>query len=219
MRDIGHHMLKKRTSAAQVIARAEPPEQFDGRAQRSHNSQQRIVAAMIELVAEGNMTPSAEKVAERAEVGLRSVFRHFKDMDNLYRAISDTVALSMERFVSEPFKSIEWHDRVLELVDRRAVAFEKMTPFLRAGLLHRHRSPVLKAGQERFAKTLRHIMIGLLPAHIARDGRTVETIDLLLSFEAWHRLRDDQRLDVAKAKRVLKGAIGALLEPHTKKTE
>ena len=211
-------MIKKPTVAAQVIAQVEPPEPFDGRTQRSHNSQQRIVAAMIKLVAEGNMTPSAEKVAERAEVGLRSVFRHFKDMDNLYREISYTVALSMERFVDEPFKSIEWRDRVLELVDRRAVAFEKMTPFLRAGLLHRHRSPVLKAGQERFAKTLRHIMIGLLPRDVAHDSQTVEALDLLLSFEAWHRLRDDQRLDVAKTKRVLKGAIGALLEPHTKKS-
>ena len=210
-------MTKKPT--AQILAQAVSPEHTDGRIQRSHDSQQRIVAAMIELVAEGDLTPSAEEVALRAHVGLRSVFRHFKDMDSLYREISTAVAVSMERFVREPFKSTEWHDRILELVDRRAVAFEKMTPFLRAGMLYRHRSPALKAGHERFAKTLRQIVIGLLPADVARDSQTVEAIDLLLSFEAWHRLRDDQGLDVAKAKRVLKGAIGALLEPHIKTPE
>jgi hypothetical protein len=35
---------------------------------------------------------------------------------------------------------------------------------------------------------------------------------MLLSFESWNRLRDDQGLSVAKSKRVLKQAIKALLE-------
>ena len=55
----------------------------DGRRQRSLTSQRRIVEAMLALVGEGHLTPSAELVAERAEVGLRTVFRQFKDMDTL----------------------------------------------------------------------------------------------------------------------------------------
>jgi hypothetical protein len=47
---------------------------------------------------------------------------------------------------------------------------------------------------------------------VARDQATVEALDLLLSFESWDRLREDQRLDIAQAKRVLKQAIGPLLE-------
>ena len=35
---------------------------------------------------------------------------------------------------------------------------------------------------------------------------------MMLSFEAWQRLREDQGLDVARAKRVLKEAIGVILE-------
>jgi hypothetical protein len=35
---------------------------------------------------------------------------------------------------------------------------------------------------------------------------------MLLSFESWCRLRDDQGLGVAKSKRVLKQAIEALLQ-------
>jgi hypothetical protein len=34
---------------------------------------------------------------------------------------------------------------------------------------------------------------------------------LLLSFESWSRLREDQGLGIAKSKRVLKQAIAALL--------
>lgn len=43
---------------------------------------------MLELVREGDISPSAELVAARADVGLRTVFRHFKDLDSLYREMS-----------------------------------------------------------------------------------------------------------------------------------
>ena len=59
----------------------------DGRRRRSQRSRDRIVTAMIDLVEAGAITPSAEEVAARAEVGLRSVFRHFRDMESLYREI------------------------------------------------------------------------------------------------------------------------------------
>ena len=59
----------------------------DGRRARGHVSRSRIVAAMIELVREGCVAPTAEQVALRADVGLRTVFRHFDDMESLYREI------------------------------------------------------------------------------------------------------------------------------------
>ena len=203
----------KKSSAAQIylLKPAEPSEQSDGRVKRSQDSQQRIVVAMLELVAEGNMTPSAEQVAERAGIGLRSVFRHFRDMDSLYREMADALAAAIGDVVRQPFRTIGWRNQVLELVDRRADVFEKLTPFLRAAQVHRQRSPFLKAGHERFVKTLRQIMLALLPSQVARSSLLVEAIDLLLSFEAWRRLREDQGLDVAKARRVLKDMIVSVL--------
>ncbi|MBT5683609.1 MAG: TetR family transcriptional regulator, partial [Gammaproteobacteria bacterium] len=60
----------------------------DGRKLRSEDSKRRIVSAMLELVREGRMAPTAEEVAKRAEVGLRTVFRRFKDMESLYAEMS-----------------------------------------------------------------------------------------------------------------------------------
>jgi AcrR family transcriptional regulator len=208
-------MKKMRGASTPVLVPIEPSEQSDGRIQRSQDSQRRIVAAMLALVAEGDMTPSAEQVAERAQVGLRSVFRHFKDMDSLYREMSNAVTAAMNVFVQQPFKSTGWREQILELVDRRAAVFEQLTPFLQAAQVHQQRSTFLKAGHERFVKTLRQIILGLLPPPVARDSQTVDALDLMLSFEAWHRLREDQGLDIAKAKRVLKTTIGSILERHT----
>jgi AcrR family transcriptional regulator len=207
-------MKKVSAVASELLARYEPAEQSDGRVKRSQDSQQRIVAALLELVSEGNMMPSAEQVAERAQIGLRSVFRHFKDMDSLYREMSNALTLTVMSFVRQPFKETGWREQVLELVDRRATVFEMLTPFLRASQVHRQRSPFLKAGHARFVKALRDILLGLLPPKVARDSQLVEAADLLLGFEAWQRLREDQGLDVAKARRVLKGTIAAVLREH-----
>lgn len=204
-------MKRSDTAGIALLTPSEPAEQTDGRIKRSQDSQQRIVAALIELVAEGHVTPSAEQVADRAGIGLRSVFRHFKDMDTLYREMSNALAATIESVVRRPFKGDTWQDKVLELVDRRATVFEKLTPYLQAAQAQRQRSAFLRRGHERFVEALRDILIGLLPPKVARQSQLVEALDLLVSFEAWQRLREDQGLDVTKARRVLKGTITSVL--------
>ena len=51
----------------------------DGRLLRSERSRQQIIDATQELVNEGVLVPTAQIVADRAEVGIRTVFRHFAD--------------------------------------------------------------------------------------------------------------------------------------------
>ena len=186
-------------------------DEADGRKHRSQKSKARIVNAMLELVAQGNPEPSADQIADIAKVGRRSVFRHFNDMDTLYREMTDSIARSMGSIVLQPFQAADWEGRILELVDRRAVGFEKMKPFLLAGQVHRHRSPFLKASHAQFVQTLRQILLALFPKENARNADLVEALDMLLSFETWSRLREDQGLSVARSKRVLKQAIRSML--------
>src|ERR1019366_8296527 len=193
------------------LTAAKTAQDADGRKHRSQKSQMLIVNAMLELVAKGNLEPSADQIAEIAKVGRRSVFRHFSDMDTLYREMNNSITATMGSIVQQPFLAADWRGQVLELVDRRAVGFEKMKPFLLAGQVHRHRSAFLKTSHERFVAMLRMILTGILPKEIAGNVALVEAIDLLLSFESWNRLREDQGLSIAKSKRVLKQAIESLL--------
>jgi hypothetical protein len=123
----------------------------------------------------------------------------------------ESIAASLGSIVEQPFQATEWRGRVLELVDRRALGFEKLKPFLRAGQIHRHRSTYLRTSHAQFVALLRTILSGLLPTEVAQNVVLVETLDMLLSFENWSRLRDVQGLSVAKTKRVLKQAIEPLL--------
>ena len=191
---------------------AKTTQETDGRKHRSQKSQMLIVNAMLELVAQGNLAPSAEQIADIAKVGRRSVFRHFSDMDTLYREMNESIAATMESLVRRPFETADWYGQILELVDRRAAGFEKMKPFLLAGQLHRHRSPFLKAAHAGFVERLRNILLGILPKDIARNASLVEALDMLLSFESWNWLRADQGLSIAKSKHVLKQTIQSLLK-------
>ncbi len=66
-------------------AESEPTQAIDGRTLRANNSRQKIVDAMLSLVRAGDISPSAESVATTANVGLRTVFRRFSEMEILYR--------------------------------------------------------------------------------------------------------------------------------------
>ena len=66
---------------------AEDPPKSDGRVNRSVATRKKIVNAVTELVYEGFLSPTAEQVSQRANIGLRTVFRHFDDMNSLYSEI------------------------------------------------------------------------------------------------------------------------------------
>lgn len=187
-------------------------QEADGRKHRSQKSQMLIVNAMLELVGQGNLEPSADEIAEIAKVGRRSVFRHFKDMDSLYREMDRSIAATMGAIVWQPFQAPDWQGQVIELIDRRAVVFERLKPFLHAGQVHRHRSPFLRASHAQFVGRLRSNLLALIPKAAARDPVLVDGLDMLLSFETWSRLRESQGLGIVKSKLVLKRAVQSLLE-------
>jgi len=179
----------------------------DGRRLRSADSRARIVAAMLELIQEGEVSPGAEPVAARAEVGLRTVFRHFKDMDSLYREMARVVEAQIRAVAAEPFASSDLAGKLKEFVERRSRAFETMRPFRRAMDVHRLRSGAFATHATKMVAEMRAILQRELPAELTGDPLRFEALELLLSFEAWSRLRQDQQLSVAEARRVLEAAI------------
>ena len=63
----------------------------DGRLLRSERSRRLIIESMINLVDEGFLVPTAQQVAQRADVGIRSVFRHFDDMDDIFETANEII--------------------------------------------------------------------------------------------------------------------------------
>ena len=182
----------------------------DGRRKRAQTSRDRIVAAMLALVEEGHITPSADLVAARAAVGLRTVFRHFADMETLYAAMTTALSRHYDLGVL-PSSATDWQGRLHEGAERRITTYETLLPFKRAADAHRHMSPAIQEEHNRVLALMRARLVSVLPPEILSQERLVETIDLLLSFDVWQRLRGDQKLPVEQARAIILAEIDRIV--------
>lgn len=183
----------------------------DGRRERSRSSHKRIVEAMMELIAGGDLMPSAARVAEEAGIGIRTVFRHFDDMDSLYAEISATIAERVMPIVAAPYDNADWRANVRDLTRRRVRVFETMMPFRLAANIKRYQSPFLMGQYGQVVTLEREFVVRLLPDTARRDKVTVEALCAALSFQTWRAMRHDQGLPTEEAGTVLMHMVEALL--------
>jgi AcrR family transcriptional regulator len=108
------------------------PPATDGRVRRSERSRAAIVQALFELIGEGVLAPTADEVADRASIGIRTVFRHFKDMDTLYEALDVLLYERFEPAFLAPVPEGPIEERIEEFVARRAKGYEGIAPYKRA---------------------------------------------------------------------------------------
>jgi AcrR family transcriptional regulator len=185
----------------------------DGRRRRSEQSRDRIIAAMMSIVADGHLNPLAEDVAARAQVGLRSVFRHFKDMESLYAEMSLRLARLFQPAL-EPFISLDWRGKLSEMIVRRTGIYEQVLPFKRAADAHRHESPSIQTNHKAMTQLLRDRLALILPPALVDNAQAFEAIDMLLSIDCWQRLRIEQQLDAAIARRLIETQIGLIIDAN-----
>lgn len=174
------------------------------------DTRSRIVAAAVELMREANINPTADEIAARANIGRRSVFRHFKNMEGLHQLIILELGKPLA-LVPPPFQSSDWQGQIYEIMDRRLAIFEAFLPFKRAADAHRHASPVLQADYNAHVSSMRSRLTSVLPSDIRGRQPLFEAIDLALSFEAWQRLRVEQQLCVAEAREAIATLLSHLL--------
>jgi AcrR family transcriptional regulator len=183
----------------------------DGRVRRGERSREAIVAALFELVGEGSLQPTAQQVAERAGVGIRSVFRHFADMDRLFAAMDARLRAEVVPLLREEPPPGTLRERARALVQRRAQVFERIAPYKRSANVQRWRSPFLRARHAAMARELRADLLRWLP-ELGRAPEELAALELLTSFEAWDRLRSEQRLSRERAEAALERAVLALVD-------
>lgn len=184
--------------------------QIDGRVQRSERSREAIVQALLDLVGEGIAEPTAQQVAERADVGVRTVFRHFSDMETLFAAMNDRLTDRVKEFFVEEDQSGQFHERIEALIERRAKIFGIIEPYRHAQQLNRVRSPFLREQNEVTVKILRRDLHHWLPEIATLDSDTGEALELILAFETWDRLRSHQRLGMKRTQNVVRRIAIAL---------
>lgn len=110
----------------------------DGRTMRRIRNRAAVIDALLSMVREGHIRPSAVDIADRAGVTDRSIFRYFADLDDLVgtaiaHAFQDVVGLTaiadigqgtvterIERFVDARLELLATVDRSMQLARARA---------------------------------------------------------------------------------------------------
>ncbi|MEM9284829.1 MAG: TetR/AcrR family transcriptional regulator [Pseudomonadota bacterium] len=188
---------------------ADEPER-DGRRRRGQANRDAIVDAMMKLVEAGEVMPSASRVAELAGVGLRTVYRHFDDLDTLYREMSNIVRKDVEPVLSGDFEGANVHERLDHLIRRRVAVFERVMPLKIAGNIRRFSSAFIMSD---YQDGLRMEEEGLRLALSVVDGvddELFESLRVVTSFQCWRGLRLDQGLSVEDAAAVMRRLVKAL---------
>lgn len=166
---------------------------------------------MLDLVGSGDVNPSAARVAEQAGVGLRSVFRHFDDMDALYREMGEVIEARVRPIIVEAPVGTTWKQRLFDIADRRAKVFETILPYRISANLKRFQSPYLMQDYRRMLALETAAVEAQLPASVAKDATDAGALNVILSFQTWRLLRHDQQLPVSQARAVVRRLLEAAL--------
>ena len=185
----------------------------DGRLRRSERSRELIADALYELLGEGEIEPSAQKVADRAGVGIRTVFRLFSDMDALYATVNARLEFEVEPMLRESFSDGDARAaRTESLINERVAVFEQVGVYIRFTNRNRDRSEFLASRYRKVTVRLRERLLHWLPELSTASPVLVEALDQATSFEAWDRLRNDQRLSRRRAQATVHLAADSLLK-------
>lgn len=172
----------------------------DGRRARSERSRQQIIDALFELVQSGEMKPSAARVAESADVSLRTVFRHFEEIDDLYREMAHQCRERLLPAFDKPYKSTKWKDQLFEHAERRIQVFEEIMYLRICTESRRFKSDILMADYQRHFEMEREGLDKVLPNKIKRTRKIVASLDIALCFESYRRLRQESGFSVGETR-------------------
>jgi AcrR family transcriptional regulator len=186
----------------------------DGRRARGMRTREAIVESLMALVDAGDVNTTAQRIADRAGVSVRSLYQHFDDVDGLFGEAGHRLAdwVAVEAVDIDTSKPLE--ERIVVYTDSRAAVLERILPFHRAARvlapssesMRNWRTEMMEQSRVRLEKAFEPELSSL-----PLDERDVvlAALDVLNTWQSWDQLR--QSHDVDTTRRVVSSAFRALL--------
>ena len=189
---------------------------LDGRLARSTRTRHAVVDALLDLLNEGDLRPTAARIAERAGVSLRIVFHHFDDLEAIYSELADRQTERVKPLTVPISVALPFARRVEKFAAQRGRLLETLSPVRRSAVLMEPFRPAL-ARRLKHARDLTRAaaLAAFAPelSKLAADQKraTVAALDVATSWVAWEQMRRHQGLSETEARTVMATTIGALL--------
>jgi len=185
-------------------------EERDGRRRRRVASRRAITEAMISLIEEGVMEPTAAQVSKRANVGMRTVFRHFNDMETLFGEVTEILSERVRDHFTYVSQEKDLDARLRDVIDKRAELFERIENLKLSTRVWLHKSAHLRQDDIASRKILYVYLKQSFPEMNGMDETKRRAVGHALGFDGWLGNRFGSGLSVDQTKEV----IFALVRPQ-----
>lgn len=189
------------------------------RTTRAEKTRVAIADALLSLIDEGDLQPTATRIAERAGISLRLIYHHFGDLEALFQEASQREAVRLMARVKPVPLDLPFPERLDAFVEQRCSLLEWMTPVCRAAALHAHSSPTLQAaglrGVNAFDRSFRNTFSAEIAA-LADETRdsTVLAMSVVTGWAGWYAMRS-RGTPVDESRTAVRQLLATLLDPRS----
>lgn len=183
------------------------PKKIDGRTLRAARTRAAILGALLELIRDGEVAPTAPQIAAKAGVALRSIAQHFPSREALFAAAA-AVYRDVAPRTGEVDPSLPLDERIEAFAARRAEVLEVTAPYRLTATIMAAQSPAVHEGLRAAARLRRHEVTTVFGAR----GDVLDALDAAASGRTWDALRDDMQLAPKAAQARMAFLIRAILK-------
>ena len=163
----------------------------DGRINRSKTTLNKIVAATISLLRKNNngQIPTAQEIAVKSGVGIRTVFRHIDDMEGLIEEVNRRYLNDLESYIlkNNP-KQNSKDQRIEHVIKERFYLYNTYQHVFNLTITSLNNSSAIRTGFIKFNNILRQRFEDLIPEVKKVNKEKQNIIDTLISYAAWFRM-------------------------------
>jgi AcrR family transcriptional regulator len=190
----------------------------DGRHERSARTHKAIVASLIDLIEEGNVSPTAAQIARRASIAVRSIRQHFPSREDLFVAAVGEHARRVGPVRAYVDARLPLERRVATFAEARGRELEFCAPVRRAsslviGIPKSGASAIGRAMDDAWQRRrheVEQVFAAELDAHDARS-ELLDALDLLSHGRTWDTMRNAMQLSPRASTALLTRSILAVL--------
>ncbi|MDP9167788.1 MAG: hypothetical protein M3O32_17275 [Actinomycetota bacterium] len=183
---------------------------------RSDRTRDTVLSAFLALIEEGDISPTAERVAQRSGVSLRTVFHQFDDLATLHQLAGEKLFERVQQIPNELDLSQPLSQRVDAFVRYRVSVFDLLHPLSSAArvrepfssALRANRDHMLRFGEQNVRRTFEPELDQMRPE---QSRRLVAAISLATNWSAWYALLEELKQDRGEAITLMRATTRALL--------
>ena len=187
-----------------------------GRQNRSSRTRDTVLSAFLALIEEGDLSPTAERVAQRSGVSPRTVYHQFADLATIHQLAGEKLFARVQGIPSTLDLTLPLGQRVDAFVRYRVTVYDLLHPLSSAARIREPHSAALRANRDgmlRFGEqNVRDSFAPELePLPEAQARRVVAAVSLATNWSAWYALLEELQQERSEAIALMRMTTRAFL--------